>query len=55
MMFFISHSYPDNKVHGSNMGPNRGRQDPGGSHVGPMNFAKLLNLSILNLISIIHR
>ena len=32
-------SIPDNKVHGSNMGPIWGRQDPGGPHVGPMNFA----------------
>ena len=31
---------PDNKVHGANMGPIWGRQDPGGPHVGPMNFAK---------------
>ena len=31
-------SYPDNKVHGVNMGPIWGRQDPGGPHVGPMNF-----------------
>ena len=30
---------PDNKVHGANMGPIWGRQDPGGPHVGPMNFA----------------
>ena len=30
---------PDNKVHGTNMGPIWGREDPGGSHVGPMNFA----------------
>ena len=30
---------PDNKVHGANMGPIWGRQDPGGLHVGPMNFA----------------
>ena len=30
---------PDSKVHGANMGPNWGRQDPGGLHVGPMNFA----------------
>ena len=29
----------DNKVHGANMGPIWGRQDPGGPHVGPMNFA----------------
>ena len=30
---------PDRKVHGANMGPIWGRQDPGGSHVGPMNLA----------------
>ena len=30
---------PDSKVHGANMGPIWGRQDPGGSHVGPVNFA----------------
>ena len=29
---------PDNKVHGANMGPIWGREDPGGPHVGPMNF-----------------
>ena len=33
--------YPDSKVHGANMGPIWGRQDPGGPHVGPMNFATL--------------
>ena len=32
---------PDGKVHGANMGSIWGRQDPGGSHVGPMNFAIL--------------
>ena len=30
---------PDSKVHGTNMGPIWGRQDLGGHHVGPMNFA----------------
>ena len=30
---------PDSNVHGANMGPIWGRQDPGGPHVGPMNFA----------------
>ena len=30
---------PDSKVHGADMGPIWGRQDPGGPHVGPMNFA----------------
>ena len=30
---------PDGKVTGANMGPIWGRQDPGGPHVGPRNFA----------------
>ena len=30
---------PDSKVHGSNMERIWARQDPGGPHVGPMNFA----------------
>ena len=30
--------YHDSKVHGANMGPIWGRQDPGGPHVGPMNL-----------------
>ena len=29
---------PDSKVHGAHMGPIWVRQDPGGPHVGPMNF-----------------
>ena len=29
----------DSKVHGANRGPIWGQQDPGGPHVGPMNFA----------------
>ena len=29
----------DSKVQGASMGPIWGRQDPGGPHVGPMNFA----------------
>ena len=33
-----SRSCPDSKIHGANMGPIWGRQDPGGPHVGPMNF-----------------
>ena len=32
-------SIPNSKVHGTNMGPIWGRQDPGGPHVGPMHFA----------------
>ena len=30
---------PDSKVHGANMGPIWGQQEPGRLHVGPMNFA----------------
>ena len=30
---------PDSKLHGGNIGPIWGRQDPGGPHVGPVNFA----------------
>ena len=30
---------PDGKVQEANVGPIWGRQDPGGTHVGPMNFA----------------
>ena len=30
---------PDSEVHGANIGPIWGRQDAGGPHVGPMNFA----------------
>ena len=30
---------PYNKVHGANMGPIWGRQDPGGPHVDLINFA----------------
>ena len=35
----IRNIVPDSKVRGANMGPIRGRQDPGGPYVGPMNFA----------------
>ena len=30
---------PERKVHGAHMGPTWGREDPGGPHVGPVNFA----------------
>ena len=36
----LSHeTIPDSKVHGANMGPIWGRQDPGERHVGPMSLA----------------
>ena len=31
--------YPDSEIHGANVGPTAGRQDPGGPHVGHMNLA----------------
>ena len=36
--FSSLNSSPDSKVHGANMGPIWGRQDPGGPHVSPMNL-----------------
>ena len=38
--------YPNSKFHGANMWPIWGRQDPGGSHVGSMNFAVWVSLLI---------
>ena len=35
----LFHIIPDSKVHGANMGPTWGRQDPVGPHVGPMDLA----------------
>ena len=31
--------FPDSKFAGANMGPTKDRQDPGGPHIGSMNFA----------------
>ena len=38
MLTDTAFNYPDSKVHGANMGPIWGRQDPGGPHVSSMNF-----------------
>ena len=35
----LTSHHADSKVHGANMGPIWGWQDPDGPHVGPMNFA----------------
>ena len=35
----LVNSDPDSDVHGANMGPTWGRQDPGGSHVGHVNLS----------------
>ena len=37
----------DSKVHGANMGPIWGQQDPGGPHAGPMNFDIWVSMSSL--------
>ena len=38
--WIVGQKSPDSKAHGANMGgPIWDRQDPGGPHVGPMNFA----------------
>ena len=37
---------PDSKVHGVNMGPIWGRQDPGGPYVGAMEFVIWVDKSI---------
>ena len=38
-MTMAVYSCPDSKIHGANMGPTWGRQDPGGAHVGHTNRA----------------
>ena len=38
-LWHVVSNFPDSKVHGANMGPIWGWQDPGGPHDGPMNFA----------------
>ena len=38
-LVFYTISNPDSKVHGANMGPTWGWQDPGGPHLGHMNLA----------------
>ena len=44
------HIYPDSKVHGTNMGPNWGQQDPGGSHGGSMNLAIWVPINLKYII-----
>ena len=39
LLAMIKWDSSDSKVHGANMGPIWGRQDPGGPYVDPMNFA----------------
>ena len=49
--FDYQHS-PDSKVRGANMGPICGRQDPGGPHVRPMNFAIWVTFITMNTITL---
>ena len=44
---------PDSKVHGANMGPIRGRQDPDGPHAGPMDFANWEYFVVLYFLSVL--
>ena len=37
---------PDSKVHRANVGPIWGRQDPGGPHVGHMNFTIWADIAV---------
>ena len=39
LTIWFGDTIPYNQVHGVNMGPIWGRQNPDGPHVGPMNFA----------------
>ena len=39
LVTLYSNTFPNSKVHGANMGPTWGRQDPGGPHAGPMKLA----------------
>ena len=39
VLHWVWNDIPDSQVHGANMGPIWGRQDPGGPHVGPMKLA----------------
>ena len=53
--FFMVTTVPDIKVHGANMGPIWGRHDPGGPHVGPMNFPIWGNSQFDICLPVMHR
>ena len=44
----LSEVIPESKIHGANVGPTWGRQDPGGPHVGHANLAICDNLNYSN-------
>ena len=41
--YIKTHGFPDSMVHVTNMGPTWVLPAPGGPHVGPMNFAIMVN------------
>ena len=45
----ITQAYPDSKVHGANMGPSWGRQDPRGPHLGPMSFPIWIYITVFHI------
>ena len=49
----LSHfcSFPDSKVHGANMRPIWGRQEPGRPHVGPINFAIWVRIGMIRKVA----
>ena len=47
-------SYPDNKVHGANMGPTWALSAPDGPNVVPMNFAIRVIEHLSNIVSTVH-
>ena len=53
----ISHgaTFPDNNVHGANIGPIWGRQDPGEPYVGPKKLAIWDDIGLLLSLIITHR
>ena len=50
LLDIFSYNLPDSNVHGANMGPIWGQQDPGGPHVGPMNFAIWVSAHISDIV-----
>ena len=50
----IQWRFPDSKVHGANIGPIWGRQDPGGPYVGPINLDIWVHLIIHEWIHKLH-
>ena len=46
---------PDSKIHEANVGPTWGHQDPGGPHVGHMNYAILLSNVLIPILRIFRK